>query len=752
MIAGTLEQLRSEMNARVALLVAHRGRLLFHSLLLLVHRNPKLGQKWQTTLLAGARWKRQKRTPLESYVAGELDDAELVRALRQQPPFQSIAQVLRGDIQILGAPGSKDALPNTLPAPASVHVILVAPQGHVAAQSATTLATLHVMVNGSAAVVVNGNLEAERAVDSEFDRAGALPMPTLSHVDSGAQSFKAFAETLLKSALKLTKSRLGNVYLAGRDGDYLELVAHEQNLAPRDTIRIDDPESVVSWVYRRKRPMIINDIPDFLRVHPEGGVIDVAGSHGTPQRELAVPIVQHDLTGAETIIGVVNVERLQDDNEDVGYTYRDVSVLRAVAHRVALWRANAMVQQTSTALAMLMKRSTSADEWQPLESRAGPDDPRIPSDALAALPIVTETLESVYQLTRSFAATMRLLSPDRQWLIRFAAYPPERIGDRHSAIHVASRRSVVAWVARHGKACYLRNVKDRRERKQYFGLEKWLDVGIRTRSEVCIPIFVAGRLVGVLDLESRFRDGYADSVGVAGAVAEQLGLAVQQARRFYEQEVLSMSTATTANVHELGKLVDELRRIAKKQDEPLASDLRGVADGVVESSQSGAALHDAPLMSAEELVNRVLCDLELEPYFTIRNRPSVQSAYRGPDALALRSALSALLDNAYANADPEDPGCALSWQTAVIGGRQYTTLIIMNNTELPPDDAQLAYMFRRPLREEHSTRVRLGAFTAGALVRSFGGDVFAVHSAPPRFIVGIDLPVDRTVLTDQEAA
>jgi GAF domain-containing protein len=755
MIADAVERLRAKTDSRVALLIAHRDRMLFHSLLLLAHRDPLLAEKWQTILLAGTRWKRQNRTPLERYMSGEIDDSGLLKALRKQPPFERIAHLLKGDIHVLGAPRNQDVFAPTFPTPASVHAVLVGPRCLDPSELTMALAELHVMVNGSAAVVVHGNLEAERTVDAVFDRIGARSpgvSPSLAHLNPDTTSLSAFAETLLKSALKLTKSRLGNVYLAARDGEWLELVAHERNVTPRDRIAIDDPESVVSWVYRRKRPMIINDIPDFLRVHPEGGVIDVAGNEGTPQRELAVPIVQHDLSGgAGTIIGVVNVERLQDDDADLGYSYRDVTVLRAVAHRVALWRANAMVQQTSTALAALMKRSTSAAEWQPGRTDETLHDPRLPSDALASHDIVAETLKSVYGLTRSFAATMRLLSPDRQWLIRFAAYPPERIDDRYPAIHTGSRRSVVAWVARHGTPCYLRNVRDRRERKEYRGLEKWLDVGIRARSEVCIPIFVGGRLVGVLDLESRFRDGYADSVGVAGAVAEQLGLAVQQARRFHEQEVLSMSTATTANVHELGKLVDQLRRIAKTHEGQLASGLRHIADGVIECSQSGAALPDAPPMTTTELVHRVLKDLELESHFAIRNRPDIQSVYSGPDALALRSALAALFDNAYANADPENPGCALLWRTTAFGGRNYTTLMIMNNTELPPDSTQLNYMFRRPLRAEHS-RARLGAFTAGALIRSFGGDVFAVKSSPPRFIVGVDLPVDHLALADQEAA
>ncbi|THD75213.1 MAG: GAF domain-containing protein [Phenylobacterium sp.] len=431
-IADAVERLRGTTESRLALLIAYRGETLFHSLLLLADANRTRGNRWQTTLLTGPRWRGQSRSPLERFAEKEIDDKQLLVELRRQPPFERIAATLRGHLRIMSRSSPSGKVSDAVPLPAAIHVILVDPKRDDDYEVDQALDELLVMANGSAAVVVHGNLEAERTVDAALDRISGKAAGVLHRtntLDPSVTTLSAFAHALLRSAITLTNSRLGNVYLAKRDGEHLELLAHERNAAPRALIRVTDPTSVVSWVYRRRRPMVINNIPDFLRVHPASGVIDVAGAQGEPQRELAVPIIQHSLAGgAGTVIGVVNVEKLRgdDDDDDGGYSYRDVTVLRSVAHRIALWRASSMVQQTSATLAGLMKMSTSAAEWPAAERTATAGDARIPTDAIAAHAIIEETLRSVYRLTRSYTATICLLSPDRRWLTRFASYPNPR--------------------------------------------------------------------------------------------------------------------------------------------------------------------------------------------------------------------------------------------------------------------------------------------------------------------------------------
>lgn len=742
-IAAAVSGLRAATEARLALLIAYRDVTLFHTLLLIADEDGQRGRERQAKLLAGNRWRQPENLPLEKLGRGD-GQRELLSSLKEHPPFEQIGDVLQGAMKVLHRSSPSSTASAATPTPASIHVVLVEPKREPPEREIeSALDELHMMVNGSAAAVVHGNLKAEEIVDRALAVNGSTISPQSTDSAASPQSGELgrFAKSLLKEALDLTGSRLGNVYMADRDGKHLELIAHERNTKPRWQIEIEDRKSVVSWVYRRNRPMVINNIPDFLRDRP-GGFIDVAGDLGTPQRELAVPIVQHfSAEGHDRVIGVVNVEKLKDGgggNNDV-YSYRDVTVLRSVAHRVALKRASSLVEQASATLAGLMKRSTSAAEWR--DDSDGKVDSRIPADAIAAKDIVVEALGGVHRLTQSFSASIRLLSPNRHWLVRFAAFPAARMNDSPRAIKVEDRESVTAWVAREGIICNLENVRDRREFRRYPDLQKWLDVGRETLSELCIPIVVGGRVTGVMNLESRFRYGYADSVGIAGAVAEQVGLAILHARRFHEQAVLSMSTATTANVHELGKLSDRLAELVPKHEGESAEELKSIADGIVRFSRSGADLPDLPPVSIRDLVHDVLRELRLSSVFEIYQEPPETMIYTGADALTVRGALIALIDNANRKSD-DDPDCGIAWRTSRVGGKEYGTLLIANRIALDLDPDDLRQIYRRPLRREHHTRVRLGAFTAGALMRSLGGDVFVEYSRRPYFIVGLDLPVD----------
>lgn len=753
-IAEEVAQIRAAAHAEQALLIAYRGTTLFHTLLVIADEDTERGADLQDRLLASDyRWRGPEVFPLHELAVPGPRQAELLRRLTLHPPFHQLAEILRGRLEVLHRSRENAGSSPAAPILASIHVVLVNPTRNLSSPDlAARMAELLVMVNGSAAAVVHGNLKAEEITDRALGSNG-LGSPPLR--PSGGSTFDPgelshFAKLLLEKAIELTGSRLGNVYLASRDGVHLELIAHERNEDPRDLIEIDDRQSVVSWVYRRKRPMVINSIPDFLRDRP-GGFIDVAGALGTPHRELAVPIVEHFSTdGEDRAIGVVNVEKLRGDDQFGGdvYSYRDVTVLRSVAQRIAMKRASSLVDQASATLAGLMKRSTSAAEWR---GQAEPSlDDKLPADAVAAQEIVNEALGGVHGLTQSYSTTVRLLSPSRRWLVRFAAFPAGQISESPDAIAVSDKESVGAWVARTGLVCNLKNVKDRSEFRRYPDLKRWLDTKRQTKSELCVPIIVAGRIVGVMNLESRFRDGYHDSVGIAGAVAEQVGLAIQYARRFHEQAVLSMSTATTANVHELGKLSEELHTIVSKEHPRHANSLRSIAHGILRFSRSGAALPDLPPATLWNLVHEALAELHLSQIFTVYQEPPRDWTYAGTDALAVRGALIPLLDNANRRSDPDEPGCGLGWRTSTIGGKEYGTLLIANQIRVDLDPRELTDLYRKPLRREHASRVRLGAFTAGALIRSLGGDVFVEHSKRPYFIVGIDLPVDLC-LSDQTA-
>jgi len=236
-------------------------------------------------------------------------------------------------------------------------------------------------------------------------------------------------------------------------------------------------------------------------------------------------------------------------------------------------------------------------------------------------------------------------------------------------------------------------------------------------------------------------------------VAEQVGLALQHARRIHEQTVLSMSTASTASVHELAKAVGRLRALSRtyERDPELADALREIADHVAKCIQSGAELTHEPRVSLSNLLTQVLRDLGLEGVVKVRGTPRPDLQLRASDVLSLRVALTELFDNAKNNVYNSDPQLEARWSRHTVGGRDYATLLIGNTIGLERSERLLRLLFRLPLRDEDGDRVHLGAFTAAVLVRSMGGDVFVHISKPPAFVVGVDIPLDLSV-TEGEAA
>jgi GAF domain-containing protein len=732
-ISARLDALRNSGGAEAALLIANRGQTLFHSLLLVSHRDPTLAASLQKRLLDRPRWPGLQELPLTDY----RDVEDLGPRLFEHPPFVRAPEIFEHrSLDVLrcdGRPSASDAV-----APlASIHVLFAgATIEDLPEVAGVQLDELLMMVNASAPVVVHGSLHVERLFDARLDTAaGAVATVTeLSDEDiDDPQALRSIAQALLNEALDLTRSSLGNIYFADRDGEHLRLVAHRRNVRIRGSIRMDEADSVVAWVYDRRRPLVINDIADFQRLHPSAGPLDVSGDERPPYAELAVPIVQHSLSSrGSTVLGVVNVEKLQSVDED-RFTYRDLTLLHSVANRLALWRAHAMLRYTAASLAVLTRRNAAPADIAAAQSETEGLDLRVPSDAALARPIIDETLQRIYSLTRSHSATVRLLSPDRRWLMRFSAYPPERMTDPEPDIGIHDDLSMVAWVAREGRACHLANVKNTVELSRHHGLNGPLLVREGTRSELCLPVFVSGRLVGALNLESRFRDGYVDSMETAAAVAEQVGLALQYARRSHEQTVMSMSTASTANVHELAKAVDALRALAQEPHVhgDLATTIREISDHVARCIHSGTTLAQEPGIALSQLLDDVLRELKLQAVVVVRGRPKRDLLLRGGDALSLRVALTALFDNAKNSLHNTNPRLEARWSKHSVGGRDYVTLLIGNTIGLERPARTLRLLFRQPLREEESDRVHIGAFTAAALVRSIGGDVFVHRSAPP---------------------
>jgi diguanylate cyclase (GGDEF)-like protein len=68
----------------------------------------------------------------------------------------------------------------------------------------------------------------------------------------------------------------------------------------------------------------------------------------------------------------------------------------------------------------------------------------------------------------------------------------------------------------------------------------------KTRSEVCFPLLIGDRLIGVLDVESSQKDGFAqDTIRLLSSLSAQIAIAIDNARLYAETKKLSLTDPLT---------------------------------------------------------------------------------------------------------------------------------------------------------------------------------------------------------------
>jgi signal transduction histidine kinase len=108
---------------------------------------------------------------------------------------------------------------------------------------------------------------------------------------------------------------------------------------------------------------------------------------------------------------------------------------------------------------------------------------------------------------------------------------------------------------------------------------------VAIRSEVCVPIFEGGRVIGVLDVESdRLADFNEQDQSLLEAVADTVSIGLRNARLYEESQVRASALAVTlARLAELDHLKDEfIQNVSHELRSPLA-----IIRGYVEMLESG---------------------------------------------------------------------------------------------------------------------------------------------------------------------
>jgi PAS domain S-box-containing protein len=251
-------------------------------------------------------------------------------------------------------------------------------------------------------------------------------------------------------------------------------------------------EGVNGRVARRGQAELIRDVsqdPDFLEAAPE--IVS----------EICVPIKKNDL-----VLGTLSVESTASEP----LTEADLDLVSAISHQVSVAIQNAKLYEETRKrlgeLSIVYQASIAA------------------TSTLDFAEIMERIAEVLQRTLGSTLLTLLLYDEDTQRLrIRAGAgYPPEVVE------HIQPRlgEGITGSVALSGEPL---NVPDVRGDARYVTSDETV------RSELCVPLQVGDRIIGVLDVQSTRLAAFSDDdLRLASTLAGQLSLIIENARLYEE--------------------------------------------------------------------------------------------------------------------------------------------------------------------------------------------------------------------------
>jgi hypothetical protein len=436
-------------------------------------------------------------------------------------------------------------------------------------------------------------------------------------------------------------------------------------------------------------------------------------------------------------------------------------IMRHIALRFCLWRSRFLYLFSTGTLAKLTRRvGITSDDRQASDGASAPvtgtlsrsASLRLPPEVFGAQALIGAAVQHAYELTRSAAATVRFLSMDTRSLVLFRKFAYDQSYDEAEIIPLWKQDSVNAWVARTGTECYIKDLTGAGEdQPELTRLFIPLKPAKGIRSECCVPIFVNGRIVGTLNLKSAHLDAYSEERYLIRTFAEQIGLSIALARRATEQEILSLTSTTSLNLHELLKCRDRLGEMATWNTGDGNGELRGAIVDLTRKLEKciGLAREDPEQRAGDlaEILGEVIEEIDSTQTFVrwVR-RPPRDATLPGPVASALRLAFREVLFNSFNEALlVRDGDVRLYYDEAELGGGRFARISIENPVQSGLKKPFEAQLYRLPVRHSETDRPHIGAFIAGSLLRAIGGDLYLSASDKRILKAVLEVPLERVM-------
>jgi signal transduction histidine kinase len=335
----------------------------------------------------------------------------------------------------------------------------------------------------------------------------------------------------LDTILNRTVERLEVAFQGGsiallNDQNELEIVAAVGHIdATARQVRLKIGEGICGWVVERGIPFLSND------THSETRVIPAARDVGTNRlirSYIAVPL----RTGGR-VLGSLNVEADQPN----AFTYEDVDLLEAVAAQIGGPIASTRLYQEAQRLAEQVKRRN--EHLTVLNAVARMAVSTL--DVERMLAAVTDQIQQGFGYGHVELYTLDEEAQELTLAARAGTFLPNELGYRQPL-----DQGLLGRTCQTGRTV---RVDDVLADPDYTA-----NVPTETRSELCVPIVASGRVLAVLNLESRRVGAFTDEgVGVLETAADVLASAIENARlyqRAQEAAVLEERSRLARDLHD----------------------------------------------------------------------------------------------------------------------------------------------------------------------------------------------------------
>jgi len=394
--------------------------------------------------------------------------------------------------------------------------------------SEADLFTLQTIADQLAIAIENARLyeEAKRHVDE---------LTALHNIDVAITSILDPDEVLqviyeqIHGVMSLTTFFIG-LYDEEKDELYLPLVMEKGERLPPILV---EEEGLSDWVVRTRQPLLIGDMEEEQDTLPVASMV-----FGIPARSLMLlPLIAKD-----KVIGVISVQSEEPHAFDEGHQRLFANIARQVA--IAVENAQ-LFEETNRRLA---------------ETRLLQEVMQAAASTLDFDEVLTRTIETLHR-TLGIDYLAFVLPDERDGL----KMHPSLIGYPSSLkeLRITLDGSVSGQVYQNGKP---RIIPDVREVPYYF------EGTSEIRSELAVPVKVAGRVVAVLNVESDEVGAFGEeSLHLFSAIAAQLGVVLENARLFEEtnrrlaetrllQEVMQAAASTLDFDEVLGRTIETLSK------------------------------------------------------------------------------------------------------------------------------------------------------------------------------------------------